>query len=668
MKLMKLRTRYLLVLVALLACSKEQPETQTRGAEPVNMPIRTAENLPLYAGSYALLIGVSDYTNGWADLESIPGELSEIRETLVRCGFDVTLVLNPDGNGLKNAFENFINTHGYGRENRLLFFFSGHGHSRGTDKGYLVPADAPMPDENNPADFLQKALDMTQILSWSKQMEAKHVLYLFDSCFSGTIFKTRALPVTPPLITAATAKPVRQFITSGSADETVPAKSVFAAAFDRGIRNGSADLNGDGYITGVELGLFLREKVLDYQNGQTPQYGKIRDPELDEGDFVILNPAVGNAASLDTLMAKNSRLPVMTNIGIPQTTPAVTIQPVATKKFRTAPVSELSNGNIKQMVLNNDFFERQLNPNGKGFLNDFAEPADGKVILDLNSGLMWQKDYAQKPVTVREAEEFARRLNHEKFASYSDWRIPTLEEAFTLVERAKQSNGLLIDSQFEGKFRRMLTADMFRRMPWLIDFGMGVCVSGDLNRREAVRFVRTEMPSGGVRFRSVPLTDLTEDGALKLRMENGMYDTAKNKTGNGFFKNDLLRIKSGQVVADKNSGLMWQQSGSSGRGMHFSEAQAYIEQLNRESFAGYNDWRLPTLDEAMTILETQKMNGELYIDPLFDQTNYLIWTADQLAGTGAWTVHYRDCFINIRGLENNIWVRAVRSTDAGSVN
>ena len=40
-------------------------------------------------------------------------------------------------------------------------------------------------------------------------------------------------------------------------------------------------------MTGVELGMFLQKQVPRYQTGQTPQYGKILDPYLDEGNFVF---------------------------------------------------------------------------------------------------------------------------------------------------------------------------------------------------------------------------------------------------------------------------------------------------------------------------------------------------------------------------------------------
>ncbi len=130
---------------------------------------------------------------------------------------------------------------------------------------------------------------MEQVISWSKQIESKHALFVFDSCFSGSVLQARAITV-PEDISYLTTKPVRQFISAGSANQTVPSESVFRPLFIRGI-NGKADLDKDGYVTGVELGRYLQKQVPRYQTGQTPQYGKILDPYLDEGNFVF---EVGN--------------------------------------------------------------------------------------------------------------------------------------------------------------------------------------------------------------------------------------------------------------------------------------------------------------------------------------------------------------------------------------
>ena len=291
-------------LLALLAFPLESAGASTRGIQIVKDA--KGEQVCLYKESHALVIAVADYEAGWSRLPGVLQETQAIELALEKKGFQVKRVVNPDEAKLKSEFEAFIDTYGYDENNRLLVFFSGHGYSRkGHSKGYLVPVDAPDPRRDEKG-FLRKALPMSQVLAWCRQMEAKHVLLLFDSCFSGTIFKTKALPKVPPHISSITSRPVRQIITAGDAGEEVPAKSVFARCFLRALQ-GEADLSKDGYVTGSELGMYLHDKVLSYRTGQTPQYGKIRDVDLDEGDFVFLTSSPIMRAAQETPVAKTDR-------------------------------------------------------------------------------------------------------------------------------------------------------------------------------------------------------------------------------------------------------------------------------------------------------------------------------------------------------------------------
>lgn len=101
---------------------------------------------------------------------------------------------------------------------------------------------------------------MQRIEEYALQIQAKHALFLFDSCFSGSLFAlSRAVP---DIISYKTAQPVRQFITSGSANETVPDESIFRAQFMRALQ-GEADSDQDGYVTGTELSEFLQRTVVN---------------------------------------------------------------------------------------------------------------------------------------------------------------------------------------------------------------------------------------------------------------------------------------------------------------------------------------------------------------------------------------------------------------------
>ena len=277
--------------------SARQGDSRSLGV--INIKAEDGKELRLYERSYALVIGVSEYANGWPKLPGVKKDVEEVARALERHGFLVTKVENPDSAQLDKAFKTFIDAYGLGVENRLLFYFAGHGHtvrqSYGEEMGYIVPADAPLPDRDR-AGFMSKAMDMQQMELYARRIQSKHALFLFDSCFSGAIFAlSRAVP---DAITYKTARPVRQFITSGSADEQVPDQSIFRRQFVESL-DGEADLNKDGYVTGTELGEFLQDKVINYsRNTQHPQYGKLRNPNLDKGDFVFAVPKANPAAAV----------------------------------------------------------------------------------------------------------------------------------------------------------------------------------------------------------------------------------------------------------------------------------------------------------------------------------------------------------------------------------
>ncbi len=246
--------------------------------------------IKLYSGYYALVVGCGDYQKGWAKLPNPLKDAHEVANTLKSMGWEVDLLEDPDSVGLKTAINKLIVGKGSDKDKGILFWFSGHGHTLeeadGTNLGYLVPIDAPSPAQNE-MEFMMKAIDMRQMETAAKRIRSKHVIMIFDSCFSGAIFSmVRAAP--SAFIEEKTSAPVREFITAGNEDEQVPDRSVFKTCFIQGVKEGYADLNRDGYVSGEELGFYLQENVVNYSNkAQHPQFGKINNPKLDKGDFVF---------------------------------------------------------------------------------------------------------------------------------------------------------------------------------------------------------------------------------------------------------------------------------------------------------------------------------------------------------------------------------------------
>jgi hypothetical protein len=241
----------------------------------------------LYKDYHALVVGVGDY-DYWPDLQGAVKDAKEVAEQLERSGIKTKLVLNPTSRELKRALNQLTYGPGKVKDRAILFFYSGHGETEtlatGEKMGYLVPKDAPIPSQDR-IGFTDTAISMNAIASYALRIKSKHVLMLFDSCFSGSLFSS--LKGIPTDISEKSNRPVRQFITAGNENEQVPDNSIFKTCFLQGIE-GEADLNNDGYVTGSELGLYLDSSVVNYTRGsQHPQYGKIRHPKLDKGDFVF---------------------------------------------------------------------------------------------------------------------------------------------------------------------------------------------------------------------------------------------------------------------------------------------------------------------------------------------------------------------------------------------
>ena len=257
----------------------------TRG---IRVTAKQGRSLYLYKDYYALVIGISNYEK-WPKLPNAVNDAREVASRLKELGFEVKLVLDPTAREIRTALGEMVYKMGSEANRALLFYYAGHCETETladrTKMGYIVPKDCPLL-KRDPMGFASHAISMRDIESASLRIKAKHVIMLFDSCFSGSLFAlVRAIPAD---ITEKSGLPVRQYITAGREDEQVLDKSMFKRCFLIGLE-GDADLTGDGYITGSELGMYLSDKVVNYTHRrQHPQYGKINNPDLDRGDFIFV--------------------------------------------------------------------------------------------------------------------------------------------------------------------------------------------------------------------------------------------------------------------------------------------------------------------------------------------------------------------------------------------
>lgn len=322
--------------LCLFAAQASPPPTravppQARGSEVIG--VGDAATRPtiatLYGASRALIIGISKYEH-WSQLPGVKEDVAEVSRALRQHGFEVEVQEDLGSERLLPVIKEFLNRPGVGPQDRLLVYYAGHGYRHVPEggeggKGFIVPRDAPMPGKEM-GPFFVKAVNMDELIAPVGTVRAKHVLFVLDSCYAGTIVdgavKTSAetrverdalarfvpaawhLPATaqdreetpfvPPVILSKVSEAARQFIASGTYKQSVPDDSEFRRRFVQGLTDesgGGADANGDGYVTLTELGEYLQQNVTNQSAGsQRPVWGIIGSKAASQGDFVFVMP------------------------------------------------------------------------------------------------------------------------------------------------------------------------------------------------------------------------------------------------------------------------------------------------------------------------------------------------------------------------------------------
>lgn len=157
------------------------------GVAPGGQP----DNVPITGEYWAVLIGIDEYTYA-PNLESAVKDVQAVRAVLEsRYGFHpsrIKQLLNAQAT--RKNIENtlYALSREAGPEDSVFIYYAGHGqYDQARDHGWWVPTDG----EPRQAGTL---ITNATILRYIKGMQAKHVYLVADSCFSGSLFGTRALP------------------------------------------------------------------------------------------------------------------------------------------------------------------------------------------------------------------------------------------------------------------------------------------------------------------------------------------------------------------------------------------------------------------------------------------------------------------------------------------
>lgn len=297
------------------------------------------------------------------------------------------------------------------------------------------------------------------------------------------------------------------------------------------------------------------------------------------------------------------------------------------------------------------FFGQDANYLGNS--TSYTDNGDG-TITDNVTGLMWQQSpdlNGDGKIDANDMKSFADAKSGAatfRLAGYSDWRLPTIKELYSLMDFSGSTGSATPSS----------TTVPSDAVPYIntnyFNFSYGDTASGlryiDAQYWSSTEYVSTTM--AGVTSTAGDATAFGvnfADGRIKgygsnYRIINDGRFVRYVRGSNNYGVNSFTDNGNG-TISDSATGLMWLQkdsghlkAGSRGDGsVNWQDALQWCEDL---TYAGYSDWRLPNAKELQSIVDytrSPKTTSSAAINALFQtstitdeasKTNYpFYWTS-----------------------------------------
>jgi serine/threonine protein kinase len=124
-----------------------------------------------------------------------------------------------------------------------------------------------------------------------------------------------------------------------------------------------------------------------------------------------------------------------------------------------------------------------------------------------------------------------------------------------------------------------------------------------------------------------------------------------------YLENNFGFVKDG-VLVDGITNLAWQQSGSKSP-LQWEQAKHYIINLNQQRFGGYGDWRLPTINELLSLLNPPPPGEDFCFQSQMSSVQKWIWSGDTRSKRTVWFVDCEMGFVASSDILDCYYAKAV---------
>jgi formylglycine-generating enzyme required for sulfatase activity len=261
---------------------------------------KPVKGLP-FRRSVALLTGVSRYESLLPhELDFVETDVTDLRNFLLTGGGFDTVLEARNATVTRSLIEHYMaNVFAedgpiLNSEDRLLFYYSGHGADRAGKIGYLQFSKAK--DNEFSGDYILQVRDFQE---WAQVNVAKHLLVVLDSCASGLAIKPMGGAGSEAVLKSLSGEGSGRLLTAGYGKQKVfgvegsKGYSVLTHALIGALRRGGADSGNTGFVTIDQAYGDIQTEAGNFNAGGTkmnPQLGDLpRGDRAADGTFVFLN-------------------------------------------------------------------------------------------------------------------------------------------------------------------------------------------------------------------------------------------------------------------------------------------------------------------------------------------------------------------------------------------
>jgi len=168
--------------------------------------------------------------------------------------------------------------------------------------------------------------------------------------------------------------------------------------------------------------------------------------------------------------------------------------------------------------------------------------------------------------------------------------------------------------------------------------------------------------------RAEPAYPRPQAGPEKTRPRSAPMKVNVQKAKTLFFVDELWRptnytsnrlaLHSADTVIDLATDLIWQRSGSAYT-LNWEQAKNYILTLNEARTGGISNWRLPTANELISLLNPPPPGEDFCFESLFSSRQKWIWSADRRSFRSAWYVNVEMGFVASHDVTGFFYAKAV---------